>query len=152
MLNQSFILEKIWLWYIMHFLYCWIWFAYILLRIIASILITRNTGDSPGGAVVKNPPANAGDAGLSPGPGGFHMLRRNQACAPQLLSLRSRAREPQLLSPCATTTEASVPRARALQREATTMRSPRTTMKTQRSHKQTNKQTRDIHLQYYYFL
>ena len=27
--------------------------------------------DFPGGAAVKGPPANAGDAGLSPGPGGF---------------------------------------------------------------------------------
>ena len=27
----------------------------------------------PGGAVVKNPPANAGDTGLSPGPGRSHM-------------------------------------------------------------------------------
>ena len=27
----------------------------------------------PGGAVVKNPPANAGDKGLSPGPGRSHM-------------------------------------------------------------------------------
>ena len=26
-----------------------------------------------GGAVVKNPPANAGDTGLSPGPGRSHM-------------------------------------------------------------------------------
>ena len=26
-----------------------------------------------GGAVVKNPPANAGDMGSSPGPGRFHM-------------------------------------------------------------------------------
>ena len=26
-------------------------------------------GDFPGGAVVKNPPANAGDMGSSPGPG-----------------------------------------------------------------------------------
>ena len=48
----------------------------------------------------------------------------NKACAPQLLSLRSRAHEPQLLSPRATATEARVPRARALQqREATAMRS-----------------------------
>ena len=31
----------------------------------------------PGGAVVKNPPANAGDMGLSPGPGRSHMLRSN---------------------------------------------------------------------------
>ena len=27
----------------------------------------------PGGAVVKNPAANAGDTGLSPGPGRSHM-------------------------------------------------------------------------------
>ena len=27
----------------------------------------------PGGAVVKNPPANAGDMGSSPGPGRSHM-------------------------------------------------------------------------------
>ena len=31
----------------------------------------------PGGAVVKNPPANAGDMGWSPGPGRSHMLRNN---------------------------------------------------------------------------
>ena len=31
----------------------------------------------PGGTVVKNPPANAGDVGLSPGPGRFHMPRSN---------------------------------------------------------------------------
>ena len=30
-------------------------------------------GDFPGGAVVKNLPANAGDTGLSPGPGRSHM-------------------------------------------------------------------------------
>ena len=36
---------------------------------------------------------------------------------PQLLSLRSRARETQLLSPRAATTEACTPRARALQQE-----------------------------------
>ena len=33
--------------------------------------------DFPGGAVVKNPPANAGDTGSSPGPGRSHMLRSN---------------------------------------------------------------------------
>ena len=44
--------------------------------------------------------------------------------SPQLLSLRSRAREPQLPSPRATTTEARAPGARAPQREATSMRSP----------------------------
>ena len=31
----------------------------------------------PGGAVVKNPPANAGDMGSSPGPGRSHMLQSN---------------------------------------------------------------------------
>ena len=50
----------------------------------------------PGGAVVKNLPANAGDTGSSPGQG--------------------ISREP-LLSPCATTTEAHTPRAHAPQQE-----------------------------------
>ena len=31
----------------------------------------------PGGAVVKNPPANAGDTGSIPGPGRSHMPRSN---------------------------------------------------------------------------
>ena len=31
----------------------------------------------PGGTVVKNPPANAGDTGSSPGPGRSHMLQSN---------------------------------------------------------------------------
>ena len=39
------------------------------------------------------------------------------ACTPQLLSLRSRARVPQLLSPRAATTEAHVPRVHAPQQE-----------------------------------
>ena len=34
-------------------------------------------GDFPGGAVVKNPPANAGDMGSIPGPGRSHMRWRN---------------------------------------------------------------------------
>ena len=33
--------------------------------------------DLPGGPVVKNPPANAGDTGSIPGSGRFHMLRSN---------------------------------------------------------------------------
>ena len=53
----------------------------------------------PGGAVVKNPPASAGDTGSSPGPGRSHMPQSNQARAPQLLSLRSTACMPQLLKP-----------------------------------------------------
>ena len=73
--------------------------------------------DFPGDAVVENPPANAGDTGSSPGPGGSHMPQNNQAHVPQLLSLRSRAHEPQLLSPRSTSTEARAPRACALQQE-----------------------------------
>ena len=42
----------------------------------------------PGGAVVENLPANAGDTGSSPGLGGSHMLRSDWAREPQLLSLR----------------------------------------------------------------
>ena len=39
-------------------------------------LRTRNKPKGfPGGAVVKNPPANAGDTGLIPGPGRSHMPR-----------------------------------------------------------------------------
>ena len=34
-------------------------------------------GDFPGGAVVENPPANAGDTGSSPGLGRSHMPRSN---------------------------------------------------------------------------
>ena len=45
------------------------------------------------------------------------MPRSGWACAPQLLSLRSTAREPQLLRPRATNTEARGPGARAPQQE-----------------------------------
>ena len=58
-----------------------------------------------GSPVVKNPPANAGDAGLIPGPGRSHMPQSNQARAPRLLSLCSGAWKAQLPSSCATTTE-----------------------------------------------
>ena len=57
----------------------------------------------PGGTVVENLPANAGDTGSSPGPGRSHMPWSNSAREPQLLSLR------------AATAEAHVPRARAPQ-------------------------------------
>ena len=73
---------------------------------------TRNkyiklNGDFPGGAVVKNPPANAGDTGLSPGPGRSRMQ----------LSPCSTTTEPVLQSQQATTADAWVPRAHALQQE-----------------------------------
>ena len=55
--------------------------------------------DFPGGAVVKNPPASAGDTGSSSGLGRSHMPQSNYAREPQLLSLRSRTHEPRLLKP-----------------------------------------------------
>ena len=61
--------------------------------------IEKESQDFPGGAVVKNPPANAGDTGSIPGPGRSHMPWSKEARVPQLLSLRSRAHEPQLLKP-----------------------------------------------------
>ena len=39
--------------------------------------LKESMADFPGGAVVKNPPANAGDMGSSPGPGRSHMPRSN---------------------------------------------------------------------------
>ena len=51
-------------------------------------LKTKKIGGFPGGAVVENLPANAGDTGLSPGLGRSHMPRSNWARKPQLLSLR----------------------------------------------------------------
>ena len=47
------------------------------LQITAWSLKTIVIWDFPGGAVVKNPPANAGDTGSSPGPGRSHMPRSN---------------------------------------------------------------------------
>ena len=59
-------------------------------------LIKTNGRGFPGGAVVKNPPANAGDTGSSPGLGSIPHATEQ-------------------LSPCATTTEACVRRAPAPQ-------------------------------------
>ena len=41
----------------------------------------------PGGPVVKNPPANAGDMDWIPGPGRSHMPQSSQVHTPQQLSL-----------------------------------------------------------------
>ena len=60
-------------------------------------------GGFPGGAVVENLPANAGDTGSSPGLGGSHMPRSNWAREPQLLSLR-------IWSLCSATREAAIVR------------------------------------------
>ena len=64
----------------------------------------------PGGAVVENLPANAGDTGSSPGLGRSHMPRSDCARKPQLLSLC-------VWSLCSAT------------REAVIVRGPRTAMK-----------------------
>ena len=42
-----------------------------------SLHIVGVLGDFPGGAVVTNLPASAGDMGSSPGPGRSHMPRSN---------------------------------------------------------------------------
>ena len=39
--------------------------------------IKEKPQEFPGGAVDKNPPANAGDMGSIPGLGGFHMPQNN---------------------------------------------------------------------------
>ena len=64
----------------------------------------------PGGTVVENLPANAGDTGSSPGLGRSHMPRSSWAREPQLLSLR-------VWSLCSATREAAI------------VRGPRTVMK-----------------------
>ena len=71
---------------------------------------SKVTWGLPGGAVVENLPANAGDTGSSPGLGGSHMPRSGWAREPQLLSLR-------VWSLCSAT------------REAAMVRGPRTAMK-----------------------
>ena len=68
-----------------------------------------NLLDSPHGSVVKNPPDNAGDTGSITRPRIFHTSWGTEAHVPQLLEQHSRARKPQQLSLCASTTEASTP-------------------------------------------
>ena len=58
-------------------------------------------GGFPGGAVVENLPANAGDTGSSPGLGRSRMPRGNWAREPQLLNLR-------VWSLCSATREAAM--------------------------------------------
>ena len=83
-------------------------------------LLLRKSQGFPGGAVVESPPANAGDTGSCPSPGGSHMPRSGWAREPWPLSLRVR-------SLCSAG-------------EATTVRGPRTAKnKTKQNTKQTNK-------------
>ena len=93
--------------------------------------------------MVKTPPANAGDMGSIPGPGRFHT---QLSLCTQILSQRSRAYKPQLLSPHDTRQlKPSHPRAllrnkRSRRSEgqpplSTTRESPCTVRQTQRSQK-----------------
>ena len=87
----------------------------------------------PGGAVVENPPANAGDTGSSPGLGGSRMPRSSWAREPQLLNLR-------VWSLCSATREATIVRGpRTAMKSGPHLpqleKSPRTGTKTQHSHK-----------------
>ena len=61
--------------------------------------IYKNVQSFPGGPVVKNPPWNARDTGLIPGPGRSPMPQGNWACVPQLMSLCSGACKLRLLKP-----------------------------------------------------
>ena len=85
----------------------------------------------------KNPPANAGDTGSIPGLGRLHMSQSSWARAPQILSVRCRASEPQLLKPgrsqvgdlqllslCAAASEACTWSLCSATREAIARRSP----------------------------
>ena len=73
-------------------------------------------------------PANAGDTGWIPGLGRSRMPQSKQAGVSELLSLRFRDWELQLLSPRVATTEANAPQSpRSTVREATTVRSLHTT-------------------------
>ena len=83
--------------------------------------------------MVENLPANAGDAGSSPGLGGSHMPRSGWARGPQLLSLR-------VWSLCSATREAAIEKRPAHRDEewpplAATRGSPRTETKTQHNQK-----------------
>ena len=54
------------------------YFTYFVIRFACffnDLILNNLFRDFPGGTVVKNPPANAGDRGSSPGPGRSHMPR-----------------------------------------------------------------------------
>ena len=87
----------------------------------------------PGGAVVENLPANAGDMGSSPGLGRSHVPRSSWAREPQLLSLR-------VWSLCSAIGEAAIVRGlrtpmKSGPRLPQLDESPRTETKTQHSQK-----------------
>ena len=101
--------------------------------VISFSMFRKKAWGFPGGAVVENLPANAGDTVSSPGLGRSHMPRSDWAREPQLLSLR-------VWSLCSATREAALVRGPHTAMEsgpplATTRESPRTETKTQHSQK-----------------
>ena len=95
--------------------------------------ISKELPGFPGGAVVENLPASAGNTGSSPGLGRSHMPWSNWAREPQLLSLR-------VWSLCSATREAAIVKRPAHRDEqwpplAATRGSPRIETKTQHSQK-----------------
>ena len=63
---------------VVHKLQFSLWFVYDTLTSASPTPIIKNKAwDFPGGAVVKNPPVNAGNRGSSPGLGRSHMSRSN---------------------------------------------------------------------------
>ena len=94
----------------------------------------KATSVFPGELAAKNLPANAVDTGSIPEPGVSHVSQSSWAQAPQLLSQRCRAGEPQLLNAGTTTTSAHTPRAHALQQEQNQLSTTRETLSKQRWH------------------
>ena len=91
----------------------------------------------PGGAVVKNQPANAADTSSSPGPGRSHMLRSNKPVHHNYwVSLRSRACA---LQPASHNYWSLRPTAHALQRRVAP-RSPQL----EKAHAQPKKKLHDV--------
>ena len=87
----------------------------------------------PGGAVVENLPANAGDTGSSPGLGRSHMPQSNWAREPQITE--PARLEPVLRNKRGRDSERPVHRDEEWSPLATTRESPRTETKTQHSQK-----------------
>ena len=73
------------------------------LHVSSQLIVKTPVRGFPGGTVVENLPANAGDTGSSPRLGRSHMPRSNWAREPQLLSLR-------VWSLCSATREATIVR------------------------------------------
>ena len=90
----------------------------------------------PGGAVVENLPANAGDTGSSPGLGGFPHAA--EQLGPWATTTEPARREPVLCNKRGHDSESPVHRDEEWPPLATTRESPRTETKTQHSHKLIN--------------